>query len=110
MAVLHAIANRKNIPLYKLISSEAHDHIRLSGLLHGDKATVQTQARQMLEEGYTSFRLSHRRRAALLRGFFGLFPAVITQGAHEVIPGDQWDAAGRACACDRPYRHSRYGF
>ncbi len=57
MAVLNLIANAKQIPLFKLLSTGGHPRVRVSGLLDGTKQEVVQQAQNLKEKGYTALKL-----------------------------------------------------
>ncbi len=57
MAILNLWANTQSVTLKELVSETSHTQIPISGLLQGQRDQVVEQARFMIEEGFTAFKL-----------------------------------------------------
>lgn len=56
-AVLHLMANARNVPLYKLLSPTARHQVRVAGLLTGTKHHLTVQTRELIARGFTEIKL-----------------------------------------------------
>lgn len=56
-AVLNLLASAKNIPLHKLIAKTVHPQVRITGLLSSPKEQLATQAKELIDRGFTELKL-----------------------------------------------------
>lgn len=57
MTILNLLTNAQEKPLYKFLSANTHDYVRISGLLTGSKEEVKQQAQKLIAEGYKDLKL-----------------------------------------------------